>query len=387
MEEQLKKDRAWIEVNLENLAYNIEQIKNIIPNKAKIMAVVKANAYGHGMIEVAKKLNKIGIQDFAVATLEEAIELRKNGIGSNILILGYTNFSSIPNVIKYDLIQTIVDFEYAEKIRKMNLDKKVKVHIKINTGMNRIGESTKNIENLVKIYKNEKIDILGTYSHLCVSDSLKNEDVEFTKKQIEEFFYAKEKLEQLGFNLGKIHLQASYGILNYSYLECDYVRPGIIMYGVYSQEQEKILKNISLKPVLQLKARVTSVKYVEKGETISYGRIYKADTKRKIATVCIGYADGYPRNVSGKNAKVLVNGKYATIVGRICMDQLMIDVTDIENIEQADIVTLIGNKKDITIERLAMISNTITNEILSRFNKRLPIVVEKAKEMCYNNEK
>ena len=185
MEEELaKRDRAWIEINLENLENNIKEIKSVIPETCKIMAIVKANAYGHGMIEVAKKLDEIGIEDFAVATLSEGIKLRKNNITGNILILGYTDINEIENIIKYDLIQTIVDYEYAKKIEQMKLEKKLKVHIKINTGMNRIGESYKNIENLINIYKMKNTEILGTFSHLCVSDSTKKDDIEFTNMQI-----------------------------------------------------------------------------------------------------------------------------------------------------------------------------------------------------------
>ena len=375
MEKDLKQNRAWIEINLDNLENNIKQIKNIIPSQTKIMAVVKANAYGHGMIEISKKLNKIGITDFAVATLDEGITLREAGIKGNILILGYTNFNNIDYLLKYNLIQTIVDYEYAKRINQMDLKEKLKVHIKINTGMNRIGESYKNIDKLIDIYQMQNLEILGTYSHLCVSDSLKEDDKLFTNKQITNFFETIETLQNLGYNTGKIHIQASYGILNYPELNCDYVRPGIIMYGVYSDESEKTKIKVNLKPVLSLKARITSIKEITQGESVSYGRTFKADKNMKIATVGIGYADGYPRNLSGKNAKALVNGEYVSIIGRICMDQLLIDVSNLTKIEDGDIVTLIGEEKQIKAEVVAQNSGTITNELLSRLGKRLPIII------------
>ena len=375
MEKDLKQNRAWIEINLDNLENNIKQIKNIISSQTKIMAVVKANAYGHGMIEISKKLNQVGVTDFAVATLEEGIILREAGIKGNILILGYTNFNNIDYLLKYNLIQTIVDYEYAKRINQMDLKEKLKVHIKINTGMNRIGESYKNIDKLIDIYQMQNLEILGTYSHLCVSDSLKEDDKLFTNKQITNFFETIKTLQNLGYNTGKIHIQASYGILNYPELNCDYVRPGIIMYGVYSDESEKTKIKVNLKPVLSLKARITSIKEITQGESVSYGRTFKADKNMKIATVGIGYADGYPRNLSGKNAKVLVNGNYVNIIGRICMDQLVIDVSNLTKIEDGDIVTLIGEEKQIKAEVVAQNSGTITNELLSRLGKRLPIII------------
>lgn len=374
MEQDLKQNRAWIEVNLDNLEYNINQIKNAISKQTEIMAVVKANAYGHGMIEVSKKLNEIGIQNFAVATLEEGINLRKEGIKGNILILGYTDFKNINYVIEYNLIQTIVDYDYAKKISEMDLKEKLKVHIKINTGMNRVGENYQNIEHLKSIYEIENIDILGTYSHLCVSDSLEKNDIEFTNKQISNFFEIINKIQTLGYNTGKIHIQASYGILNYPDLQCDYVRPGIIMYGVYSNYNEKTITNIDFKPVLSLKARITSVKEINQGNAVSYGRTFVANKNMKIASVSIGYADGYPRNLSNKNIKVLVNGEYAVIIGRICMDQMIIDVSNIKEVKQGDIVTLIGEEEPIKVENVSYNSNTITNELLSRLGRRLPII-------------
>ena len=375
MEKDLKQNRAWIEINLDNLENNIKQIKNIISSQTKIMAVVKANAYGHGMIEISKKLNQIGITDFAVATLDEGITLREAGIKGNILILGYTNFNNIDYLLKYNLIQTIVDYEYAKRINQMDLKEKLKVHIKINTGMNRIGESYKNIDRLIDIYQMQNLEILGTYSHLCVSDSLKGDDKLFTNKQITNFFETVKKLQNLGYDTGKIHIQASYGILNYPELNCDYVRSGIIMYGVYSDESENTKTEINLKPVLSLKSRITSIKEITQGESVSYGRIFKADKTMKIATVGIGYADGYPRNLSGKNAKVLVNENYVNIIGRICMDQLVIDVSNLSKIEDGDIVTLIGEERQIKAEEVAQKAGTITNELLSRLGKRLPIII------------
>lgn len=376
MNKNLIKNRAWIEVDLNNIENNINEIRKIIHKNTKIMAVVKANAYGHGEVEVSKKLNEIGILDFAVATLDEGIILRKAGIKGSILILGYTDIQNIKIVQKYDLIQTIVDFEYAKEVEKLNLDKKLNVHIKINTGMNRLGESYKNIDNLIKIYNMKNLNILGTFTHLCVSDSLFEDNIKFTKKQIDNFFKAIDTLKLNNINVKKIHIQASYGIINYNDLECDYVRPGIIMYGVYStlQDKKSCKIKLNLKPALKLKSKIVSIRNIQKGESVGYGRAFIAKKDMKIATVSIGYADGYPRSLSSKDVYVLVNDKFAKIIGRICMDQMIVDVSNITNIEVGDIVTLLDDIEEISAENISNLSGSISNELLSRLGSRLPII-------------
>ena len=372
-ENSLLTDRAWVEVNLENLEHNINEIKKVIQPKTKIMAVVKANAYGHGSILIAEKLSEIGINDFAVATLDEAIELRKHNIKGNILILGYTNFEDLKYVIQYDLIQTIVDYNYSEKIKELKLSQKLKCHIKINTGMNRIGERYDNIDKLIKIYENPMLNILGTFSHLCVADSDKKEDIEFTEKQIENFNKCIKQLKENGQDVGKVHLQSSYGAINYNTETYDYVRIGIIMYGVNSDNTAYQKNKLDLKPVLSLKARVTSVKEINKDDSVSYGRTYIADSNRKIASISIGYADGIPRCLSDKNMLVKVNGNYSKLIGRICMDQCVIDVTDVKEIKTGDVVYIIDcDDINLSSEKFAMNADTITNEFLSRLGNRLP---------------
>ena len=372
-ENSLLTDRAWVEVNLENLEHNINEIKKVIQPKTKIMAVVKANAYGHGSILIAEKLSEIGINDFAVATLDEAIELRKHNIKGNILILGYTNFEDLKYVIQYDLIQTIVDYNYSEKIKELKLSQKLNCHIKINTGMNRIGERYDNMDRLIKIYENPRLNILGTFSHLCVADSDKKEDIEFTEKQIENFNKCIKQLKENGQDVGKVHLQSSYGAINYNTETYDYVRIGIIMYGVNSDNTAYQKNKLDLKPVLSLKARVTSVKEINKDDSVSYGRTYIADSNRKIASISIGYADGFPRCLSNKNMLVKVNGNYSKVIGRICMDQCVIDVTDVKEIKTGDVVYIIDcDDINLSSEKFAMNADTITNEFLSRLGNRLP---------------
>lgn len=371
----LFKDRAWIEIDLDNLKHNINEIKKVISDKTKIMAVVKANAYGHGSILIAKKLESIGITDFAVATLDEGIELRKNNISGNILILGYTNPTDLKYVIKYNLIQTIVDYDYSLAIKSLDLPSKLKCHVKINTGMNRIGEKFNDLDKIEDIYNNKKLEILGIFSHLCVADSNNEDDIKFTRMQIANFDNCIKNLKEKGYCIGLTHIQSSYGIINYNNLEYDYVRPGLIMYGVDGNDD--IYKNIKLdlKPVLSLKARVTSIKEIDVGESISYGRTYVASSKQKIATVAIGYADGVPRCLSNKDVVVKINGTYKPILGKICMDQLVIDMNDVDDIKVGDTVYFIDSDDDkLSALSLADKACTITYEILSRLGSRLPRV-------------
>ena len=366
------KERSWIEINTKNLEYNINQIKQIIPKTTQIMAVVKANAYGHDSIIISKKLQEIGINDFAVATLPEAITLRENNITGNILILGYTELEELQKAIDNNIMQTIVDNDYAKSALKANLQGKLKCHVKINTGMNRIGEFYDDFAALSEIYQNPALQIEGTFTHLCVSDSDKIEDVNFTKEQINRFDKAIEFIKNQGLNPGKLHTQASYGTINYTNCKYDYVRMGILMYGINASYDCYNKYNVDFKPVMAVKSKVTSIKYINPAETVSYGRTFKADNKIKIASVGIGYADGVPRALSNILIVKINNKKYHQI-GRICMDQLMIEINDENPIAIGDEVVLIDPNeiKDLTLEDWAKLTNTITDEIICQFTTRL----------------
>lgn len=366
------KERSWIEINTKNLEYNINQIKQIIPKTTQIMAVVKANAYGHDSIIISKKLQEIGINDFAVATLSEAIKLRENNITGNILILGYTEPEELQKVIDNNIMQTIVDNDYAKSVLKANLQGKLKCHVKINTGMNRIGEFYDDFAALSEIYQNPALQIEGTFTHLCVSDSDKIEDINFTKEQINRFDKAIEFIKNQGLNSGKLHTQASYGTINYTNCKYDYVRMGILMYGINASYDCYNKYNVDFKPVMAVKSKVTSIKYINPEETVSYGRTFKADNKIKIASVGIGYADGVPRALSNILIVKINNKKYHQI-GRICMDQLMIEINDENPIAIGDEVILIdpNESKDLTLEDWAKVTNTITDEIICQLTTRL----------------
>ena len=363
------KGRAWTEINLNNLSNNVKEFRSILPENCKLMAVVKANAYGHGDIRISKELNKMGVFSFAVATLSEGVELRRNGIKGEILIFGYTHPQDFKLLVKYHLIQTVVDLEYARILNSYG--RKLPVHIKIDTGMHRLGENYNNISGLETIFHLNNLIIQGTYTHLSAADSLTKEDTVFTKAQIEHFYKTVQALADNGYNPGKLHIQSSYGVLNYPDLSCDYARIGIALYGVLSSAYDKTRVSINLKPVLSVKARIVMTKTIEQGEPGSYGRTFMAPEERKIATVTIGYADGIPRNLEA--GYVLVKGYRTPIIGRICMDQLMVDITDIPDVEPDDIVTVIGTDgtNQIRAEEIAGNSGTITNELLTRLGNRL----------------
>lgn len=367
-------ERAWIEINFDNLRHNADILQKAMPAGCELMAVVKAEAYGHGAAAIATCLNRIGIKAFAVATIDEGIELRHCGIHGEILIMGYTDPSRAREIHKYDLIQTLIDFDYAVLLNKQGY--KIKAHLKIDTGMHRLGFSDSDIPAITGIFKTRHLNICGIYTHLCASDSLSLEAVDFTHKQIESFYRLLEALSKEGIVLPKKHIQSSYGLLNYPELKCDYVRIGIALYGTLSSNNSKTNVQPDLRPVLSLKSKVALTRDVAVGESVGYGREFVAERNSRVALLPIGYADGIPRVLSCGNAEVLLRGCRAPIIGRICMDQLAVDITDIPDVTPGDIATLIGidGKEEIRAADVAESTGTITNELLSRMGNRVRIV-------------
>lgn len=293
-----QKGRAWIELNIDNLIHNVKQFQKLLSPKCAIMPAIKANAYGHGASLIGKVLQDIGITDFCVASVNEAIELREAGITGQILILGYTSPCHFSDLVQYSLTQTVVDLSCAEQLN--NYGQPVDVHVGIDTGMHRLGERSDNIENIYKIWEFKNLKITGIFSHLCVSDGKSQKEKAFTLKQIEEFNSVADSLHKRGITGFKTHIQGSYGVLNYPFLDFDYARPGIALYGVFSTPYDKIVSDIHLKPVLSLKARIECIKWLHTGESAGYGLTYTAAKEMKIAAVSIGYADGIPRGLSNK---------------------------------------------------------------------------------------
>ena len=362
--------RAWLEINQDNLKHNVQTLKNAMPEKCELMVVVKAQAYGHGMYETAVCLNKIGVKAFAVATIDEGIELRRYGIRGEILILGYTDVRRAKELRRYQLTQTLISYKYASLLDSQGIS--INAHIKIDTGMHRLGIDYREAGDIEKIFKLKHIHISGIYSHLCVSDSLNAENIAFTQKQISNFRQAIDRIGKSGFALPKIHIQSSYGLLNYPELKFDYVRAGIALYGVLSSPDDKVRKPLDLRPVLSLKTKVILIRTVEKGETIGYGRAFTASRKTKIAILPIGYADGIPRSLSCGKGYAIINGKRAYIAGRVCMDQTAVDITDIPNVAEGTTATIIGD--GIPAPTVADNAGSISNELLSRIGSRVEIL-------------
>lgn len=365
------KDRAWIELNQDNLKHNVEVLKHAMPSGCELMAVMKAEAYGHGMYETAVCVSRMGVHAFAVASIEEGIRLRQYGIRGEILILGYTEPARAGELRKYDLTQTLIDYSYARLLNKQRC--MVKAHVKIDTGMHRLGFGTEEVERIAHVFSMRNLDVCGIYTHLCVADSLAEQDICFTRKQIRGFYGLLEKLEQKGIVIPKVHIQSSYGLLNYPELSCDYVRAGIALYGVLSSPGDDTRLKLDLRPVLSLKSRVVLIRKIRKGESVGYGRTFTAQRNSRIAVLPVGYGDGIPRNLSCGRMEVVIHGQNVPVIGRICMDQLIVDITDAKEVSVGDTATLIGKdgREEHMAVELADQSRSITNELLSRLGSRL----------------
>lgn len=299
------------------------------------------------------------------------MELRKNKIKGDILILGYTRPDQFPLLCRYHLIQTVVDYSYAQLLNQYG--KKMRVHVGIDTGMHRLGERFENLEELCEIFGMKNLIIEGAYTHLSTSDSTSVEDQEYVAMQAEAFYRTMDELKARGLTCPKIHLQASYGLLNYPQYSGNYVRAGIALYGVLSTQEDLEACKQPLLPVLSLKVRVAAVKNLYRGEGAGYDLGFVAPSPMKIAVLTIGYADGLPRSLSYGKGRVLINGFKARIIGRICMDQTLVDITGAGNVQAGDVAVVIGKSRgiEITAGEMAKQGNTITNEILSRLGERL----------------
>ena len=369
-----KLNRAWAEINLDNIAHNVKEIRRVTNKNAEIMGVVKADAYGHGVFEVTRTLLANGVSRLAVSMLDEAIQLRREGIEVPILILGYTDPARANEILENDVTQSVYSHELAQALSKeaVRQGKKVKLHIKIDTGMSRIGfmPGYSAVKNVMEIEKLPNVIIEGLFTHFASADE---RDRDYTLMQFEKFMSICCELQRIGIHIPVKHCANSAGIIEYPEMHLDMVRPGIILYGMYPSN-EVCKDKIDLKPAMTLKANVIMVKEVEQNTPISYGRIFTTERKSKIATIPIGYADGYSRMLSNKG-RVLINGQFAKVVGRICMDQCMIDVTDIEgDIEVGDEIVLIGEQgqRNISVEDVAETIGIINYELVCIVGKRIP---------------
>ncbi len=371
-----KQNRAWSEINLDHIAGNVREIVKRIGKMTELMAVVKADAYGHGVLETIPTLLSNGASRLAVSMLDEAIQLREIGVKVPILVLSYTEPARAQEIIKHNITQTVFSHDLAGALSEaaMKLGREARIHVKIDTGMTRVGfqPGYRAVKDVVEIINLPGIVVEGLFSHFASADETRRD---YTMLQYERFESIIQELNRIGIMIPVKHVANSAAIIQYPTLDLDMVRPGIILYGLYPSE-EVDRSNLQLKPAMELKANVILVKDADEGVPVSYGRTYVTKRKSRIATLPVGYADGYSRLLSNKG-RVLIHGEYAPVIGRICMDQCMVDVTDIPfDVKTGDEAVLIGvqGNNEITADEIARLTNTINYEVVCLIGKRIPRV-------------
>ena len=371
-------ERTWAEIRLDNLIYNFKNIRQKTDKKAKIMAIIKADGYGHGAVQIARALKKEGADCFGVALCDEGIQLRKHRIEEEILILSPVPYEKISDVIEYNLTSAVTSVDFAKKLNNI-ADDKVKVHIKIDTGMGRIGFqcNEESINAIKEISKLKNVEIEGIFTHFATADE---ENDAKTLKQFEKFMNFISQLENAGIHIPVKHCANSAAIMRFEQMHLDMVRPGIILYGYYPSEYLKG-KFIDIKPVMTLKSTVTDIKKLDEDTEISYGGTYTGKKGEIIATLGIGYADGLLRTLSGK-LEIEINGEKFKQTGKICMDQCMITALNANNINTGDEAVIFGGYNPA--DRLAEICGTISYEILCMIGKRVPRVYLKSGKVVKN---
>lgn len=364
--------RCYVEISLEAIGHNIREVKKRLPEGVKLLGVVKANAYGHGAVPVASYLEN-QVDYFATATIEEAVELRENGISAPILILGYVSPSQYGDLVEYDITQTIDSYAQALALEKeaAHQNRKAKAHLAVDTGMTRIGfqVTEHDADEAAKIADLPHIELEGMFTHFSCADQ---EDKTYCSMQMEKYDKMTALLAERGVTIPLRHICNSAGIMEFDDHRFEMVRSGIITYGIYPSEEVK-KERLDLIPALSWKSHVIHVKEVGPGIGVSYGATYVTEKPMtRIATVSAGYADGYPRALSNQGC-VLIHGKKAPIIGRICMDQMMVDVTDIPDVQVEDVVTLVGTDGDetITIEEIANPAARFDYEMLCDISSRV----------------
>lgn len=371
--------RTWADINMDAIDHNFRAIRNALKPGVKVCCVVKADAYGHGAPMVAREYQRLGADWFAVSNLEEAIQLRRCAITRPILILGYTPPQNAEELSELNISQTVLSLDYARQLSRyaQEANVTVNIHLKVDTGMSRIGFLYQNPErdgaSLDEMETAARLPGLapeGIFTHFAVSDD-GDQGENFTLAQYDCFRKAVEAMEARGLHFAVRHCANSGAVLDYPELQLDMVRPGIILYGM--EPSESIRHPLDLQPAMELKTVISQKKEIPAGATVSYGRTFTASQGTVVATVPIGYADGYPRHFSGK-AQMLVRGKRAPIIGRVCMDQLMLDVTEIPGVEEGDVVTVFGRDGEafLPVDELAALNDTIHYEMVCLVGKRVP---------------
>ena len=360
---------VWAEINLNHLEYNINEILKLVPAN-KVMGVVKANAYGHGADEVAKTLMGLGVNHFAVSNVFEALDLRSKQKNCEILILGYCDLSAVSELAKNNITVCVFDLDYAKALDSAakNAGVTLNCHLKINSGMNRLGFASDDLDlfesQIQKIFSLESLNITGAFTHFATADRDGDENSDFTLAQYRIFGNVKKVINDVAKAFGKTNIcfhssNSAATLLDSKTYLSDFYRVGIILYGLTPSDNLKI--PFTPKPVMSLKAMVSQVKILKKGESVSYGRTFTTKKDMCVATVTAGYADGYMRGLSGKGY-MLINGKKAPILGRVCMDQTVVDITDIGDVKTGDVATLFG--EGLHVSELAKTLGTINYELV-----------------------
>lgn len=363
--------RTWCEVDLRAIRQNMINIRKKAGQRPKVMAVIKADGYGHGAAEIGQYIYDEA-DCFGVATIEEAVELREAGIDKPILVLGYTSPSLYGQNLKYDVEQTVYTMEAAEKMSEeaVKSGRTARIHIALDTGMTRIGVSPdeKGLAFVQAVQRLPGISVVGLFSHLSCADMA---DKTYTREQLARFDFFVELLEKNHISIPVKHVCNSAGIMEFDDHRYDMVRAGIILYGLYPSEEVR-KEALELAPAMEWKTHVVNIMEPEMNRGISYGATYVTDHPCRIATISIGYADGYPRSLSNKGW-VLIHGKKAPIVGRVCMDQTMVDITDIPDVKMEDVVTLIGRdgEERISVEDMADLSGSFNYEFVCDVGQRV----------------
>ena len=368
---------TFAEIDLSALNYNFQMIRSSIPRRTEILAVVKADAYGHGFMDISRELEKLGVNAFGVAFLAEGIQLRKSGIDKPILLLGGVYPGQERKCVGYNISTTVFSLEQALALNQAagKLFRKAQLHLKVDTGMGRLGVPYSNVPDfLAELRKLPNVSLEGIFSHFASADELDESGQYFTRLQAERFNWAVAEARKAGYSPRYIHIANSAASLLREIPGCNLIRPGITLYGALPSADFQ--GKLDIKPVMGLKSRIAMLKWVESGTTISYARRFTAETKTLIASVPVGYADGYPRSLTNKG-EVLIRGRRAKVAGTVCMDWIMLDVTNIPDVTVGDEVVLLGpdnSGSSIQAEELANWAGTIPYEIFCGISKRVPRV-------------
>lgn len=381
-------DRAWAEIDLDAVQFNIAQIKKKIHAGTKIIAVIKTDGYGHGAVQIARMLeNDEQVWGYAVATVEEALSLRQNHIRKPIMILGYTFPDNYEQLIAEEIRATVFTYESARELSEaaLRVGKKCRIHIKIDTGMTRIGihPDEEGLVLIRKILALPELETEGIFTHFATADEADRTKAYHQMKLFQD--YTDRICRELKVEIPMKHCSNSAGIVEMPEANMDAVRAGIILYGLWPSQEVKADDKMQLKPVLSLKSRIVYVKTVPQGQEISYGGTYTTTKDTRVATVCIGYGDGYPRSLSNVG-QVLLKGQRVPILGRVCMDQFMIDVSDIDaDVCVGDKVTLIGTDggECVTMEELGELSGRFNYELACDIGKRIPRIYKLDDTLLY----